>query len=139
MITLEKFFNALKKIKIDGRWSLGLIIGSVGNFDFSAPGEKVEKIKINSALTTEKIVKKMTKALKEKKWMILEIKDDLASEMFSQLKLLSEQNRMQSPDGEVVRLADETRVIVLIDRETLKAIEKKYPDFKYLFGPIISI
>lgn len=139
MITPEKFFNALKKVRVNGRWSLGLIIGSGQALDFNALGEKIEKIKINSALTIEKIIKKSAKAIKEKKWLILEIKSDLPPELFKQLKLLSEQNRLQSPNGESIRLTDETRIVVLIDRETLKTVEKKYPDFKYLFGPIINV
>lgn len=139
MITLEKFFRALEKVKVEGRWSMGLIIADLKAVDFGLLKSAKEKIIVDGALLPAAVIKKIIKAFAEGEWVVLEIKGTLPAEVYNQLKLLSTQNRIQLPDGEVARQPESARIVAVAEPETVKSIEIEYPDFKYLFGPIINL
>ena len=101
MITQEKFFNAVEKIKVDGLWSLGLIIGQTKVTELDLIDHKKEKIIIDDSLTVQAFLDLFMKAFVNGAWVILEIKKNLSAEIYNQLKLLSTQNRLQLPTGKL--------------------------------------
>jgi 23S rRNA A1618 N6-methylase RlmF len=138
MITQEKFFKALEKIKIQGRWLMGLAVGDIKSLDFG--DYECDKIAIGGeADGADAVIKKIRAFFEKDKWIVLEIKKNFPPEIYKQLKLLSAKNRLQLPNGEILRQPDTVRVIVAAKSAAVKAIESAYPDFKYLFGPIITI
>lgn len=139
MITLEKFFKALEKVKAEGRWSMGLIIANPKTVDFGLLKNAKEKLVIGGVLPPEAVTEKIANILAAGKWAILEIKKLLPSEVYNQLKSLSLQNRWQTADGAAIRQPDSARVVVVASPETMKDVEADYPDFKFLFGPIINL
>ena len=139
MITQEKFFNAVEKIKVDGLWSLGLIIGQTKVTELDLIDHKKEKIIIDDSLTVQAFLDLFMKAFVNGAWVILEIKKNLSAEIYNQLKLLSTQNRLQLPTGEVVHQPGSVRIVAVVETKTLKLIEVFYPDFRYLFGPVINL
>jgi len=145
MIDLKKFIQAVDLVKTRGCYSLGLIIkpktGKINWDDFLTYPYQIIDIE-QSEEKQKTFLNKMLKAVKEKNWLVLELKDNLPGLVYSQLKLLSLNNRMQVlQDNEisVERLADRSRVIVVAYKENIKDIEQRYPDFRNLFGPIINI
>jgi len=138
MITLQKFVVALEKIKVGGRWSLGLMVAEKKDLDEGC-FPLLEKISIMEDSPEAKIIEKIKKAFLAKKWVILELKKNLSVGVYNQLKMLSMQNGINDVSGELVKQPDESRVVVIARGETIRMVEKKYPDFKYLFGPVVSL
>lgn len=139
MISMEKFFQTVEKIKTDNGWAMGLIIVDCEAIDFGGFGKKMKKISISEESAPDKIAEEIISAFKENSWIVLELKNFLPAEMYNHLKILAKQNRLQLPGEEIIRQPDSARIIVVVKEENLKLIEKNYPDFKYLFGPVIMI
>lgn len=137
MITMEKFIKSLEKIKVEGRWSLGLVIGDLKDVE-NGVFPSSEKILADGALTPADVIRKIAKIFTLGRWVILEIKKNLPAEICNQLKSLSARNCLVLPDGAERLMPDTVRVVVVAKNETVKAVEKFYPDFKFLFGPIIN-
>lgn len=139
MITQEKFFNAVEKIKAGGCWSLGLLIGKQSAIELDVINHKKEIIVMDGSLTAQALTDVFVKAFTNDAWVILKIKKTIPAEVYTQLKLLSAQNRLQLSSGEVVHQPDSVRIVVIIDSKTVKLIETTYPAFKHLFGPVITL
>ena len=138
MITLAKFFKAVKTLQPQGRSVLGLIINKKPAA-VKYPGIALVKIVIKESSDWPAIERKIEKAFEAKKWIALEIEDNLPPELFNQLKSLAVQNRWQAASGELLRQPPATRIIFEVKSETLKKIETIYPNFRMLFGLIITI
>lgn len=139
MITLAKFFEALLKVKAEGRWSAGLIIGDSAAVDFGLLAATPEKIKVGGVLSPAEVFKKIVKSWEAGRWVVLEIKNTLAPEIYNQLRILSLQNRLQLPSGEIFKQPNSTRLVIVADSQTVQSVETAYPDFKFLFGPVINL
>ncbi|MBM2818247.1 MAG: hypothetical protein HW401_837 [Parcubacteria group bacterium] len=139
MITLEKFFRALEKVKSGGYWSIGLIIANGKDVVFDILDKEFETVKMNGTTLPATIIKKIEKVFSNGKWVVLDINNKMPVEIYNQLKLLSSQNRILLETGEEIRQPDSARVIVKASQKTVKIIEADFSDFKYLFGPIINI
>lgn len=137
MITLEKFFKTLKVLNPQGRWLMGLIICETNpaiDDDF-----EYEIITVSDTLDCMELAKKIHAAFANQKWVILDVKNKFSSDIYSQLKRLSGENRLYISDSEIIKQPDSSRIIVKATREVIKLTETDYPDFKRLFGPVISI
>lgn len=152
---IKKFVEILDKVshpnlpwaKNEKFYDLGLIIGEKGvKFGFDdfkkAVGDarKYRFFTINRKSEQDDFLKFLVETLEAKKWLVIEIKDDLRGKCLTQLKRLSELNSIQLLNKEVfnLKLPEESRIVVIIDRDIL---EKKisYPYFIQLFGPKISL
>jgi hypothetical protein len=145
MIDLKKFIKAVELVNANGLNSMGLIVKSpTKKIGWSAISDRPKTVvKIDeSKMTADEMIKKMAAAVKSGKWLILELTDNLPAKVYTQLKLIASSNRMQFlKNNEVVdlKLSDDARIVAIASFEALKNIQRNYPDFKRLFGPIIEI
>jgi hypothetical protein len=134
---MEKFIKALDKVKAGGRWSLGLVIAESKAMDFGV-FPPAEKILVDGVPVPDEVIKKISLAFSAGKWVILEIEKNLPVEVYNQLKSLSADNRLVFSDNTEESMPDASRVVVMATNDTVRAVEKFYPDFKFLFGPVIN-
>lgn len=144
MIDIKKFIKAVELVKVENLWSMGLVVNKSGKRIFWNKLIKKPKVKVEiiSDKTETEILKEIFKGIKSKKWIILEIKDNLSSKVYSQLKLLSISNRIQFKEKENIvdlQQTEKTRIIVTGLKEVINLVQKQHPDFKNLFGPVITI
>ena len=155
---IKKFVEILEKVsysknpfaKNEKFYDLGLIIREKRvEFDFDDFKSAVENrgkynfFTIDKNISENDFLKFLVETLKAKKSPVIEIKNDLKGRCLTQLKRLAELNKIQilnfDYQGETkeifnLKLPNESRIIVIIDRDTL---EKKitYPYFLRFFGP----
>ena len=145
MIDLKKFVKTVELVQAGGVYSMGLIVKSpTKKISWSAILDRPKTtVKIDeNKMTADEMIKKMAAAAKSGKWLILELTGGLPAKVYAQLKLLASSNRLQFlKNNEVVdlKLSDKTRVIAIVDNDKIKEIQKQYPDFGHLFGPIIEL
>lgn len=136
---MEKFIKALKLVKVEGRWSLGLIVGDSNKIDSNAFPKQVEQIIINEIETPLLVVDRVSEAFTNNKWVILVVGQNLSSEVYALIKSLSVSNRFVSINGAENNMPDTVRLVVVVETDNLKLIERLYPDFRFLFGPVIEL
>ncbi len=102
----------------------------------------IEKIIYNNSIFDEDVVEAIINIFEKEKWIFLEIKKDIGSLLFNQLKYLANFNSLQLIDykGQDIfkmKMPKESRIIIFIERDF---IENKisYPNFYTLFGPVLS-
>jgi hypothetical protein len=145
MIDLKKFIKAVELVNADGVYSMGLIVkASTKKISWNEILDRPKTmIKIDeNKSTVDDMIKKIAKAVADGKWLILELTGGLPVKIYAQLKLIALSNRLQFlKNNEVVdlKLSGDARVVAIASFEALKNIQKDYPDFKCLFGPIIEI
>jgi len=144
MANLEKFIQALELVKAEGFYSLGLMINKSGQEikwgDIIKNKKQIIEVFIDKDAT--ETVEEIQKAMKEKKWIILEIKDELPAIVYAQLRMLSLNNRIQLTKLDKlteIKQPEESRIILTCLKEVLEKIQGQYPQFKDLFGPIIEV
>jgi hypothetical protein len=138
MITLEKFFESLEKIKVNGISSLGLVIAGPEAIVFDAPDREYIECAVTET-SADSVEKNIETAFADGKWLVFLLSPRLPGGAYSRLKALSVGNRFESSDGEILRQPETTRIVAIASAEAIKEIEKSYPDFKFLFGPIIEL
>lgn len=143
MLTLEKFIQALESVKVNNIYSLGLAVNKSSRVvNWPKLIAKPTVLVVDEKITTEEVLRGISQAFKNKKWLVLDWQADLPAEVYAQLKLLSTVNRLQLLEGgEVtdVKQPSESRVIVVMSKARLEMILTEYPEFKHLFGPVIDI
>ena len=151
---LEQFIRLLQKVKRQpqGVFDIGLIIEEP-SAEKSVSGEKIfreiknivpiERIVYNNSTDDENTTQKLISVFRKKNWAFLEIKKDIGSLFFNQLKHLSNHNFLQllnynNQDVFEIKMPEDTRIIVFAERNF---IENKitYPHFYRFFGPTLSI
>jgi hypothetical protein len=143
MVTTEKFIQALETVKVNGIFSLGLVVNKSSQVvDWSKLITKLVILSLGEKTSVEEILPGISQAFENKKWLVLDCQTDLPAEIYAQLKLLSTVNRLQLLEGEKVidtKQPPESRVIVVLSKARLEMILTEYPEFKHLFGPVIDI
>ena len=130
-------------------YDLGLIIfednskARVNDILSVFPKNKVEVLKYDNNQHETPFIEKMVNLLENKKWILIDLKEDPGHNLINQLKHLSESNLMQLLDykGKEVynlKLPLESRIIAVVQRDFLEK-EISYPYFLDIFGPIISL
>lgn len=150
---LNSFIKLLQKshrISTLPSFDLGLIvkektskINSKEIFDEIKKIVPIEKITYDELTFDEDVISKIIEIFKKNKWIFLEIKKDIQSSLFNQLKHLANHNFLQLIDYKgkdlvQIKMPENCRIIVFAERDF---IENKisYPHFYRLFGPTLSI
>jgi hypothetical protein len=143
---IAAFFEAIDKISHQGLYDLGLIVKTpklkISDLIKLIPkSKKAEILGFNIKSTADDLIKFILKAFKEKKWGFIGLEDGfLPASAYSQLRLLSTNNRLQIFDKEKelnLKQPKESRIIIIGDEKVLSQI--KIPTFLRLFGPIINL
>jgi len=138
-----KFITAVELVAPQGRVAIGLVVNKSGVAvdwgDFIPRAEIIEVDALSDS--AGELIKKLSRAVEDGKWIILEIKDGLPSELFAGLRTLATSNRIQKvgADGIGDVKLSKARIIVIGLPEVLDRIKKTYSDFIGLFGPVVEL
>lgn len=142
---LTKFFQALKNVKVDNVYDLGLIVSSL------ATAEEIQDIHSDFNVFTLRddtnhpdfLLSALKRSFREKKWLLVDWQvDNINSPIYNLLKTLSVDNFIEEEGEsgkkpELLRLPEETRVVVLAHPQRIE----KFSGYQFikLFGPVINI
>lgn len=143
-VTHPTGLGSLEKI-----YDLGLIIfekdckATIDDIVSVFPENKVEVLKYENNKYEASFIEKMVDLLKNKKWILVDLKVDPGHDLINQLRHLSDENVMQlfNFKGKEVynlKLPIESRIVVVVQRDFLEK-EISYPYFLNIFGPILSL
>jgi hypothetical protein len=149
---LNMFIRLLQKTqKQPSRtFDLGLIVKELGSqieveevFEEIKKIVDIERIVYDETIFDEDAINKIVDAFQKNKWVFLEIKKDISSQLLNQLKHLANHNALQLIDYQgkdifEMKMPENSRMIVFAERDF---IENKisYPHFYRLFGPTLSL
>jgi len=107
------------------------------------PKNKVEVLEYENNQYEATFIEKMANLLEDKKWILIDLKEDAGHNLINQLRHLSDNNIMQLLDykGKEIynlKLPLESRVVVVVQRDFLEK-EISYPHFLDIFGPVLSL
>lgn len=138
MDKLKQFFKALKLVTPGGNFDLGLIIYEKKP---KLPAA-IKVIPVKAGAANLEIFKKMHEAIKKGSWLALDLNTVLPSEVYGQLRLLAQANRLQIVHKEKIielKQPEKCRIIVMGVNQIILDNKKAYPDLMSLFGLVIKI
>lgn len=138
MINVEKFVQALEKVRVEGHWSAGLIIfrGKTAPDLLLSRGQVVA---VTARTSLADFGQRAREIFGEGKWVLARVTGIPAGAVVNGWRQLAGQNRLDLPGGSVLNQPATSRLVVMISPPLLKKVEKAIPDFKYMFGPVINI
>jgi hypothetical protein len=143
MQKLEKFIKALELVKVNGVYGVGLVINQSGEkVNWTEYIANMKKVIYSTQTDDLTVIKKISQAMKNGEWVIVEVKSVLSSEVFSQFKLLARSNRVQFSVKEKLiefKQSGESRVVVFANKEMIEENKKVFSDFINIFSPVIII
>ena len=143
MENLKKMLKALELVIPEGVYSLGLVINTTGKrIMWGKMSYEIEKIDVEEGKDELELLKQIYEIIKAEKWLVLNLKTVMPPKMFTMLKQLSQNNRLQIIDkDEILELkqSGESRIIIGGLIELINQNEKEFQGFKNIFGPVITI